>query len=91
MEHNTIFWVIIGVLLFGYLLEQWLDRLNLKYTVPEFPKELTGIFEEEEYRKSQAYKRDNTRFSFFSSTFSLLLMLLMFFLGGFGWLDSCSE
>ncbi len=42
MEYNSIFWVIIGVLLFGYLLEQWLDRLNLKHTVPELPPELQG-------------------------------------------------
>ena len=88
MVYNTIFWVIIGVLLFGYLLEQWLDRLNLKFTVPELPDELKGIYDEEEYRKSQNYKRDNTRFSFISSTLSLLLMGVIFFLGGFGWLDS---
>ncbi len=88
MVYNTIFWVIIGVLLFGYLLEQWLDRLNLKFTVPELPDELKGIYDEEEYRKSQSYKRDNTRFSFISSTLSLLLMGVIFFLGGFGWLDS---
>ena len=86
--YTTIFWVIIGVLLFGYLLDQWLDRLNLKHTVPDLPEELEGIFDEEEYRKSQLYKRDNTRFSFFSSTFSLLLMGCMFLLGGFGWLDA---
>ena len=85
--HNTIFWVIIGVLLFAYLLDKLLDRLNLKYTVPELPEELQGVFDAEEYRKSQAYKRDNTHFSFVSSSFSLLLMLMMFFLGGFGWLD----
>ena len=85
--HNTIFWVMIGVLLFGYLLEQWLDRLNLRYSVPDLPDELKGIFDEEEYRKSQYYKRDNTRFSFISSTLSLLVMGTMFFLGAFGWLD----
>ncbi len=86
-EYNTIFWVMIGVLLFGYLLEQWLDRLNLKYTVPELPDELKGIYDEQEYRKSQHYKRDNTRFSFITSTLSLVIMGFMFFLGGFGWLD----
>lgn len=85
--YNTIFWVMIGVLLFGYLLEQGLDRLNLKYTLPDLPEELKGIFEEQEYRKSQLYKRDNTRFSFITSTLSLLFMGLMFFLGGFGWLE----
>ncbi len=85
--YNTIFWVMIGVLLFGYLLEQGLDRLNLKYTLPELPEELKGIFDEQEYRRSQLYKRDNTRFSFITSTLSLLFMGLLFFLGGFGWLD----
>jgi STE24 endopeptidase len=85
--YNTIFWVMIGVLLFGYLLEQGLDRLNLKYTLPELPEELKGIFDEQEYRRSQLYKRDNTRFSFITSTLSLLFMGLLFFLGGFGWVE----
>lgn len=86
--HNTIFLVMMGVLVFGYLLDQLLDRLNLKYTIPELPEELEGIFDEGEYRKSQQYKRDNTRFSFFSSTFSLMLMGFMFLSGGFAWLDA---
>lgn len=85
--YNLIFVVIIAVLVFGYLMEQVLDLLNLKHSVPELPKELQGIFDEEEYRKSQLYKRDNTRFSFITSTLSLVLIGLVFFLGGFGWLD----
>jgi STE24 endopeptidase len=85
--YNTIFVVIIAVLVFGYVLEQILDLLNLKHTEPELPEELKGIFDEEEYRKSQLYKRDNTRFSFITSTLSLVVMGVVFFLGGFGWLD----
>ena len=85
--YNTVFVVLIAVLIFGYVLERILDSLNLKYTLPELPEELSGIFDEEEYRKSQLYKRDNTRFSFLTSTLSLALMLLVFFLGGFGWID----
>ncbi len=85
--YNTIFVVIIGVLFFGYILDRVLDTLNLRYIVPELPEELKGIFDPEEYQKSQLYKRDNTRFSFLTSTLSLVLMLLLFFLGGFGWLD----
>ena len=81
------FYIIIGVLVFGYLLERILDTLNLKHTVPELPEELSGIFDSEEYRKSQLYKRDNTRFSFVTSSVSTIVMLLVFFLGGFGWLD----
>jgi len=85
--YNTIFFIIIAVLIFGFLLERILDTLNLKHTLPELPEELTGIFDPDEYKRSQFYKRDNTRFSFFTSSLSLVVMLLMFFLGGFGWLD----
>ena len=85
--YNTVFVVMIGVLVFGYLLDQLLDMLNLKHTVTELPEELKGIFDEGEYRKSQLYKRDNTRFSFITSTLSTVVILVVFFLGGFGWLD----
>ena len=85
--YNTIFIVLIAVLVFGYLLERILDTLNLKHTLPELPDELSGIFDPDEYKRSQLYKRDNTRFSFLTSSVSLVVMLLVFFFGGFGWLD----
>lgn len=85
--YNTIFIVLIGVLFFGYVLERILDTLNLKHSLTELPEELEGIFDPEEYKRSQLYKRDNTRFSFVTSTLSLIIMTLVFFLGGFGWLD----
>jgi STE24 endopeptidase len=85
--YNTVFIVIIAVLVFGYLLEQVLDLLNLKHTVTRLPEELEGIYDAEEYRNSQLYKRDNTRFSFVTSTLSLVVITVIFFTGGFGWLD----
>jgi len=85
--YNTVFVLMIGVLVFGYVLERILDRLNLSHTLPVLPKELEDIFDPEEYKKSQMYKRDNTRFSFFTSSMGLVVMLILFFLGGFGWYD----
>jgi len=85
--YNTVFVLMIGVLVFGYVLERILDRLNLSHTLPVLPKELEDIFDPEEYQKSQNYKRDNTRFSFFTSSAGLLVMLVLFFMGGFGWYD----
>ncbi len=87
MTYNIVFFIMIGVLLFGYLLERVLDTLNLKHTLPALPAELSGIFDAGEYKRSQLYKRDNTRFSFLTSTASLLVLGAVFFLGGFGWLD----
>jgi STE24 endopeptidase len=85
--YNTVFVLLIGVLVFGYVLERILDKLNLSHTLPVLPKELLGIFDPEEYQKSQMYKRDNIRFSFISSSIGLLVMLLLFFFGVFGWYD----
>jgi STE24 endopeptidase len=85
--YNTVFILIIVILLFGYALERILDTLNLKHTIPELPGELANVYDPEEYRRSQLYKQDNTRFSFITSTLSVLVLLLVFFLGGFGWLE----
>jgi STE24 endopeptidase len=85
--YNTVFVLLIGVLVFGYVLERILDKLNLSHTLPVLPEELADVFDPEEYKKSQLYKRDNTRFSFLTSSIALVVMLLIFFFGGFGWLD----
>jgi len=85
--YNTVFILLIGVLVFGYVLERILDKLNLSHALPVLPEELSGIFDPEEYQKSQMYKRDNIRFSFLTSSIGLLVMLLLFFLGVFGWYD----
>lgn len=84
--------IILGLYLFilvgSFILERWLDHINMKHSVPELPEELQGIYDEKEYARSQQYKRDNTRFSFLSGSFSLLLMLSVILTGFFGILDS---
>jgi len=85
--YNTVFVLLISVLVFGYVLERILDKLNLDHTLPVLPEELEGIFDAEEYKKSQLYKRDTTRFSFISSSLSFVVMLLLFIFGVFGWYD----
>jgi STE24 endopeptidase len=84
---NLVFILLIGILVLGYVLGRILDTLNLKHILPVLPEELSNIFDPEEYKKSQMYKRDNTRFSFFTSSLGLVLLLILFFTGGFGWLD----
>ncbi len=81
--HNTVFYIIVGILIAGFILERWLEYLNMKNTVTQLPDELSDVYEPEKYEQSQKYKRVNTQFSFLTSSFSLLLVLLMLFLGGF--------
>ena len=85
--YNTVFILLMSVLIFGYFLDRILDKLNLDHTLPVLPEELAGIFDAGEYRKSQLYKRDNTRFSIVTSSVSFIVMLLLFTFGVFGWFD----
>ncbi len=85
--YNTIFYIIIAILISGFILERWLDYLNLKNTSDELPAELEDVYETERYKESQAYKRTNNRFSFLTSSFNLVVILLMFFLGGFAYVN----
>ena len=81
---NTAFYIILAIIIFSFLLERFLDFINLRHIATDLPSELQGIYEKERYHKSQVYKKVNTRFSFITSSFSLILILLMLLLGGFG-------
>jgi STE24 endopeptidase len=89
--HNTLFFIIIGIIVFGYLLEQFLVWLNASQLTELLPVELQGIFDPEEYKRSQAYKKENDRFSMITSTFSFLVLIAMLWLGGFAWMDKVAR
>ncbi|MEX1136698.1 MAG: M48 family metallopeptidase [Balneolales bacterium] len=79
--------IILAALLFDYLLNLTGGYLNLKSLKKDLPKEFEGVYDEDEYRRSQEYTRERARFGFISSTFSLFLVLAFWFLGGFNYLD----
>jgi STE24 endopeptidase len=85
---QTLFYIIIAIILADYLLELFLDYLNSTNWSDELPAELEGIYDAEKYRKSQAYLKVNQRFSLITDTFSLILILAVLFLGGFAFLDN---
>jgi len=87
MTSSTIFIIIIAILIFDYLLERYLDYLNSTRWSDVLPKELQGIYDAEKYKKQQNYTKTKHRFSLLVSSLSFALMLIILFLGGFGWLD----
>lgn len=89
--HNTIFYIIVFIIVFDYVLERILDYLNSTKWSKELPEELKGIYDEEKYRKSQEYKRENERFSFITNTFSFIIILLMLFFEGFAYVDEIAR
>lgn len=82
------FCVIIGITIFEFLLTKYLGYLNTKNWSDELPKELADIYDKEKYAKSQKYEKAKYMFGNIQSVFSTTLILLVLFLGGFGYLDT---
>lgn len=68
-----------------------LDALNAKKYNDPIPDDLSDVYDEEDYAKSQAYKKTNYRFGLLSSSFSLLLTLAFLFLDGFEYVDKIAR
>jgi STE24 endopeptidase len=92
---TTIFWLIIAILVFDFTLERLLDYLNTTRWSDRIPEEVKGIYDEDKYRRQQAYSKANHRFGMLTSSFSFLLLMLMLLLQGFAlvntWALSISE
>ena len=86
--HNTIFFLILLIPVTGYLLERYLEHLNAGMWSDTLPDKLKGICDEEEYRKTLRYEKDNKRLSFWSSSFNLAVILIMIIAGGFALIDN---
>ncbi len=87
MSPNTLFIIIIAIIILSQLFDYTLDFLNLTYRNKPIPNELKDIYDKEEYRKQQAYEVETTRFSFWSSLVSFLAILIVLFTDSFAILD----
>jgi STE24 endopeptidase len=95
MTHEILFWIIIGILVLDFLFEKYLGYLNSTSMSDTIPEAVKGIYDEEKYKKQQAYQRENQKFGLLTSSFSMVLTLCMFLFYGFalvdGWAWSITE
>jgi len=89
--HNFIFYLILLIPISGFITERYLDYLNSLMWSESLPDKLKGICDEEEYRKSQRYQKDNNKLSLWSSSFNLGVILFMIIAGGFAYTDSIAR
>jgi STE24 endopeptidase len=89
--HNTIFFLILIIPVTGFLIERYLNHLNSTMWSDTLPEKLKGICDEQEYRKTQLYQKDNNRLSFWSSSFNLAVILAAIAAGGFAVIDSLAR
>jgi len=85
--YNIVYFLIIAIPVLGFLLERYLEHLNSGMRSETLPEKLKGICDEEEYRKTQRYEKDNKKLDFWSSLFNLAVILIMITAGGFAWVD----
>ena len=87
MTSDTLFYILISILMISFIVDKVLDALNAKHYKDPLPPELSDVYEEEDYLKSQNYKKANDRFSSIVSSISLVVTLFFFYLDGFAFVD----
>jgi STE24 endopeptidase len=88
MNPETIFSIIVAIVIFNYVFSRILEYLNsTRYGAP-IPEVLEDVYDKDKYEKSMAYKKVNYRFAILTGTFSLAVILLMLFYNGFAFADN---
>ncbi|MCX6240115.1 MAG: M48 family metallopeptidase [Bacteroidia bacterium] len=82
-----LYYSILIILIANFIFERWLDYLNTTNWTSELPPELLGIYNEEKYQKSLEYEKVTYRFTLVTESLGFIAVLLIFAIGGFGWLD----
>ena len=84
---QTYYFIIIGALIFEYLLSTISSVLNMNSINATIPDGFQEFYDDKKYSKSQEYLKDKTKLGLYSSTFSLILTLIVIHFGLFGFLD----
>ncbi|MEC9486105.1 MAG: M48 family metallopeptidase [Prosthecochloris sp.] len=79
--------VVLVTLSVTFLLRLVSNVLNIRSASSGLPEEFRDVYDEDAYTQAQHYLRSVTRFSMFSSTVDLAVLLVFWFVGGFGILD----
>ena len=89
---NNIFFILILVIpVTGFITERYLNHLNTTMWSDKLPDKLKGICDDDEYKKTQLYQKDNSRLSFWTSLFNLSVILIMIIAGGFALVDGIAR
>lgn len=54
--------IIIGLIVFEFALDEFLDYINVKKMSPKIPDEVKGIYDNDKYSMSQKYEKEKYKF-----------------------------
>ncbi len=87
MEPYSFLYLMTGILVLNFALNQVLTCLNFQTWQDKVPPSLIEFYDQESYRNARAYHAAKTRIGFISETFNFLLLTGFLIFGGFGWLN----
>lgn len=88
MESESLNSLLIGVLIFGFLVPKILEYLQVAQPLSKVPASLGEYLSEEKLAEAKAYQRANFSFKLVTSSFTFLLTLLCVTQGWFGAIDA---
>ncbi|MCB0450194.1 MAG: M48 family metallopeptidase [Confluentibacter sp.] len=91
MNPNTIFIIIVLIIVFEFIFNKVLDYLNAKSWDSPRPKEVADLFDEQEYEKAKKYAQTKGKVALISGTVSLAVALAMLFFNGFALVDGWAK
>jgi len=91
MTPKLLFYILIAIICIKFIFDTILNYLNSKHFEDTIPIELDGIYNKNEYLKSQQYKKANYKFSFITSLFSVSTTLLFIIFNGFAFVDGLAK
>ena len=91
MSSETLFYVILAIIIIDFIFDKFLDTLNARHFNDPIPAELADVYDDDEYKKSQNYKKERFKFGIITSTFSVLLTLSFIIFGGFAYIDTLAR
>lgn len=76
------------IVLAAYIVEALLDQLNQSRSRDSLDISIANLYNQDERERSISYSAEKTRFSFYSSTFSTIIMIIALTYGWFAKLDN---
>ncbi|UCB57138.1 MAG: M48 family peptidase, partial [Candidatus Omnitrophota bacterium] len=79
--------IILIILISDYLLELFVESLNVRRASNILPREFDSYYDADKYKKSQNYLKENTNFNLIREGFFTSFILIFILAGGFNFID----
>lgn len=83
--------VVLCIILTSFTLELIVSTLNLKALSPDLPDEFKDVYNSDEYKQSQNYTKETSRFGLIENSISTSLTVAFIVLGGFNYIDGLAR